>query len=102
MKNSQNAVQHNAGPWSSISHNWHETSVYAASGLRVCKLDTEDWGVTEETEDEFGQKQEANARLIAAAPDLLVALQFLLTASGEQLTTAFEQAQEAVAKATRE
>lgn len=42
----------------------------------------------------------ANARLIAAAPELLEALQFVMTASGEQLSTAFEQAQAAIAKAT--
>ena len=41
-----------------------------------------------------------NARLIAAAPELLAALQFVMTASGEQLSTAFEQAQAAIAKAT--
>lgn len=45
---------------------------------------------------------EANARLIAAAPELLEALQFVMTASGEQLSTAFEQAQAAIAKATGE
>ena len=41
-----------------------------------------------------------NARLIAAAPELLAALQFVMAASGEQLSTAFEQAQAAIAKAT--
>lgn len=44
----------------------------------------------------------ANAHLIAAAPELLEALQFVMTASGEQLSTAFEQAQAAIAKATGE
>lgn len=34
--------------------------------------------------------------------ELLEALQYLMVASGEQLTTAFEQAQEAIAKATGE
>lgn len=38
----------------------------------------------------------ANASLIAAAPLLLEALLFILTATGEQLTTAFEQAHEAI------
>lgn len=42
----------------------------------------------------------ANARLIAAAPDLLEALQYVMSAHGEQLTDAFEQAQRAIAKAT--
>ena len=45
---------------------------------------------------------DSDARLIAAAPDLLEALQFVMTAHGEQLTTAFEQAQKAIAKATGE
>ena len=44
----------------------------------------------------------ADCRLIAAAPELLEALQFVMTASGEQLGTAFEQAQAAIAKATGE
>ena len=45
---------------------------------------------------------EKNAKLFAAAPELLEALQFVMTASGEQLGTAFEQAQAAIAKATGE
>ena len=46
--------------------------------------------------------QKGNARLIAAAPDLLEALQFVMVAHGEQLTLAFEMAQAAIAKATGE
>jgi hypothetical protein len=41
-----------------------------------------------------------DARLIAAAPELLKALQHLMVAHGEQLDYAFQQAQEAIAKAT--
>jgi predicted urease superfamily metal-dependent hydrolase len=41
-----------------------------------------------------------DARLMEAAPDLLAALQFVMSAHGEQLSTAFEQAQAAIAKAT--
>ncbi len=44
--------------------------------------------------------EEADARLIAAAPDLLEALQHLMVAHGEQLDYAFQQAQDAIAKAT--
>lgn len=42
----------------------------------------------------------ARARLIAAAPDLLEALQYVMSAHGEQLTDAFAQAHKAIAKAT--
>ena len=48
----------------------------------------------------YAEMFEANARLIAAAPDLLDALRTLMAASGEQLTSAFEQAQVALIKAT--
>lgn len=44
--------------------------------------------------------EEADARLIAAAPDLLAALQWVMSATGEQLTSAFEAAQDAISKAT--
>jgi hypothetical protein len=46
------------------------------------------------------EESKANARLIAAAPDLLEALQYVLSAHGEQLTDAFDQARKAIAKAT--
>ena len=46
--------------------------------------------------------ERANARLIAAAPELLAALKFVLSAHGEQLDMAFAQAQDAIAKATGE
>ena len=51
--------------------------------------------------DEDGEAEEdANARLIAAAPVLLEALQYVLSAHGEQLHDAFEAAHAAIAKAT--
>ena len=43
---------------------------------------------------------EADARLITAAPELLEALQYVMSAHGEQLTDAFDQAQRAITKAT--
>lgn len=41
----------------------------------------------------------ANLRLMAAAPELLDALKYLLSAHGEQLTDAFDGAYRAIAKA---
>jgi hypothetical protein len=43
---------------------------------------------------------DANARLIAAAPELLEALQYVMSAHGEQLHDAFDAAEKAIAKAT--
>lgn len=45
------------------------------------------------------KEREANARLIAAAPDLLEALEYVMSAHGEQLTDAFEKAKAAIDKA---
>ena len=42
----------------------------------------------------------SKARLIAAAPELLDALQYVMSATGEQLTDAFEKSEKAIAKAT--
>lgn len=51
-----------------VGHNWHETSVYSdETGQRICTMDTEDWGVNEENQDEYEAIQEANAKLIAEA-----------------------------------
>jgi len=46
--------------------------------------------------------QDANAHLIAAAPELFEALEYVMTAHGEQLSDAFEKAQAALAKARGE
>lgn len=89
---------HTPGPWRALEHNYPIADTGDYDGAWLVLTDNpkrpivELWGDTEETE--------ANARLIAAAPDLLAALQFVMTAHGEQLSTAFEQAQDAIAKAT--
>lgn len=43
----------------------------------------------------------ANGRLTAAAPELLEALQFVMSAHGEQLHDAFDAANAAITKATQ-
>ena len=49
--------------------------------------------------DDADGETRANARLIAAAPDLLAALKFALSAHSEQLEAAFAQGQDAITKA---
>ncbi len=55
--------------------------------------------VTDEAYDALVAEIGANARLIAAAPDLLEALQSVMSAHGEQLHDAFDDAHKAISKA---
>ena len=84
-------TQHTPGPWIVWPDNNNRLQVGQSTNYTVAEMmQTPIHG------------QEANARLIAAAPDLLDALQHLMVAHGEQLDYAFQQAQEAIAKATGE
>ena len=88
-------TKHTPGPWA--YHNTPTPFIHvAAGGLPICQI------YTSTAHGQSMGEQFANAHLIAAAPELLEALQFVMTASGEQLGTAFEQAQAAIAKATGE
>ena len=68
----------------------------------------EGWTILADGESIMGNEQyypwcpwnEADWRLIAAAPEMLEALKLLMTAHGEQLDLAFQTAQEAISKAT--
>ena len=94
-------AKHAPGPWNAFNASWSETFITAPGfDHGICCLDINH--ATEESQDADEAQMAANARLIAAAPELLEALQFVMSAHGEQLTTAFEQAQAAIAKATGE
>jgi len=47
----------------------------------------------------WDEESQANHDLVLAAPDLLAALKYVMSAHGEQLSDAFEQAQTAIKKA---
>ena len=90
-------MEHTPGPWSVGREGWKHQSVYSASGRFLADVSL------------FYDDAEANARLIAAAPDLLEALQLLDQAHNgpwtgpEQLgyiRIAEEKARAALAKAT--
>lgn len=99
-------AQHTPGPWAYSRHDqfggWRfyvaqaDGAPYTPHYSDVATL------IAETVSDERRSIQEANARLIAAAPELLEALQFVMTAHGEQLDMAFQQAQAAIAKAIGE
>lgn len=89
-------MSHTPGPWSWWTSNSHK---------RLTAEGKQDGGVLSAVSASGHadvRVSEQDARLIAAAPDLLEALQFVMSATGEQLSTAFEQAQVAIAKATGE
>ena len=80
---------------------WYE--IESAKELRRLYAENVDYGATIdyltcENAEQIGEI----VALKEQRDELLEALQYLMVASGEQLTTAFEQAQEAIAKATGE
>jgi hypothetical protein len=83
-------MTHTAGPWEFSSDGIWATSPWNA---RV-KIATVTFFASMNAIDE-----KANGRLIAAAPDLLEAVEYLLSAHGEQIHDACDMAHKAVAKA---
>jgi hypothetical protein len=67
-------AEHVPGPWRIVEHSWSRTGIYAGDFIGIAALDIEH-SATEETQDAQEAVMAANARLIAAAPDLLAALQ---------------------------
>jgi hypothetical protein len=65
-------AQHTPGAWTVTDNSWEISTVYGPAGqvIAECPIDST---VLEETQDEFEAVKEANARLIAAAPELLKA-----------------------------
>jgi len=92
--------QHTPGPWSTFKDAMLRHTVGTATG-RICDM----WGQQPAF---FTEEDEANARLIAASPALLVALRDLMDAEGgepgmtEDQKAAWLQAVDAIAKATGE
>lgn len=51
-------------PWTFTANSWQYTTIYDANGDAICRLDLEDWGVTEDNQDDLEKVQEKVARLI--------------------------------------
>ena len=77
--------EHTPGPWSA-----EDTVIYGPSHLNIAELEPNDYIRNDE--------QRANARLIAAAPDLLAALDALVDATNTR-SLAYDDAVTAIAKA---
>jgi len=66
-------VAHTPGPWTVTDNNWEVSSVYGPDDCLIAEVQIHP-SVTEENQHELEPVKEANARLIAAAPELLSAL----------------------------
>ena len=91
------------GPWSVFNHSWSDTSITAPNfDNAVCLLDINH--ATEESQEADEAQMAANARLIAAAPELLEALQLYVAHSPEPECAIWRYVQNtaraAIAKAT--
>lgn len=95
-------VEHSKGPWKILPEEVDKPYIRVRGDrlggrFKIANVLTPVYADVHERE---AQETRANAILIAAAPDLLAALQFVMSATGEQLTSAFEAAQDAISKAT--
>lgn len=75
--------EHTPGPWEVLEHNWSTTGVYAGRDQLIAGLDISD--AAEESRCQLVGEMTANARLIAAAPELLEKLKYaveVLSAEG--------------------
>jgi hypothetical protein len=68
-------------PWTLTQNSWQYTTIYDADGNSICRLDLEDWSVTEENQDDLEKVQTQIASRIVKAVnshDMLVnALEFI-------------------------
>lgn len=100
--------KHTPGRWSVTEHNWSTTTIYGPNKERICRICIED-EATEDTQQELERIASANARLIAAAPDLLERLNGLTLrletiretdTTGLHLNADIESARAVIARAT--
>jgi hypothetical protein len=54
-------------PWTVTANSWQYTTIYDGNGDVVCRLDLEDWGVTEDNQDALETLQAKVAKLIVEA-----------------------------------
>lgn len=91
--------KHTPGPWQVVEHSWSDTGIYSDKH-HIAHLSIE--GVaTESNQSQLEASMDANAKLIAAAPELLNAVRFLLSNPDNRISPAdIEAANAAIAKAT--
>jgi hypothetical protein len=97
--------KHTPGPWY-IGTDFSDQARHIYAEQMVCDDDGESWHplIATTDDDERLIDWQANARLIAAVPDLLKALQDVLVVFSEEFSDSptLERARAAIAKATQE
>ena len=76
-------AKHTPGHWKVVEHSWSDSSIFASDDKQVARLSIYDVA-TESTQSALEKEMDANARLIAAAPDLLEALEAMTGKAGKQ------------------
>ena len=64
---------HTNGPWHFVEHSWSDTGIYSLDGEPIALISISAYA-TEDNQDAYEKTAKANARLIAASPELLDAL----------------------------
>ena len=85
-KPSEQSVVHTPGPWEAIrcEHGWHVQPVNGPQSRGVCSIH-------DNTDGSRRDVQASDARLIAAAPDLLFACRLLMGHISEGLVSVYEE-----------
>jgi hypothetical protein len=95
-------MKHTPGPWEVIEHSWSETSIFYGKDKRIARLTIYDVAA-ENTQQSLKKEMDANARLIAAAPELLEALTGIIKDCDLDLPVwRVDEAREAISKAKGE
>ena len=85
-------AKHTPLPWSSTANSWQYTTLYDKNGTPICRLDLDDWGVTEDNQDTLEKQQTEVAALIVSSvnslPDLVKALEEIAAGSSIPITIA--------------
>ena len=112
MTATETRIQHTPGPWAVEGESGNPSESYAIVADHRIIAWTSDSTATDNEGDRFGgiitAEDGANARLIAAAPQLLRALQYALPylgshpSDGNQICSVIVRAQEAIDDATTE
>lgn len=78
----KNKIKHTPKHWEKIEHSWSDTSIVDPDGSTICKLSIIN-EATEENQQDLEWQMDVNADLIAAAPEMLEALEMIRDADND-------------------